>query len=52
MKAEKSKNLLKNLSSEKIRWTESSEGFKSQIAEMTGNVLLSSAFLAYCGFFD
>ena len=51
-KVVKSRNLLKNLSSEKNRWQESSDGFVDQLSKMTGNVILSSAFLAYCGFFD
>ena len=51
-KVEKSRKLLLNLSSEKNRWSETSEGFSDQLAQMTGDVLLSSAFLTYCGFFD
>ena len=48
----KSKNLLNNLSAEKNRWQKSSDGFVDQLSKMTGNVILCSAFLAYCGFFD
>lgn len=51
-KVEKSKKLLVNLSSEKKRWTASSEGFTDQLAQMTGDVMISAAFLTYCGFFD
>jgi dynein heavy chain 1 len=51
-KVRKSKNLLGNLSSEKVRWSESSQGFSNQLASMTGDVLLCAAFLAYGGFFD
>ncbi len=51
-KVNRSKNLLDNLSSEKTRWEETSQSFKSQIASMLGDVFLSSAFLAYIGFFD
>ena len=51
-KVDRSKKLLINLSSEKLRWTESSQGFVNQLGCMIGDVLLSSAFLAYCGFFD
>ncbi len=51
-KVEKSKNLLNNLGSEKKRWTETSLGFKDQLSTMTGDVMISSSFLAYCGFFD
>jgi dynein heavy chain 1 len=51
-KVEKSKQLLGNLSSEKVRWTETSQNYANLIASMTGDVLISAAFLAYCGFFD
>ena len=51
-KVEKSKKLLENLSSEKNRWTDSSNGFTDQLASMTGDVIICSAFLTYCGFFD
>ena len=51
-KVDKSKKLLFNLSSEKNRWTISSEGFSDQLAQMTGDVMISAAFLSYCGFFD
>jgi len=48
----RSKNLLNNLSSEKYRWEGTSKNFKVQIASVLGDVFLSSAFLAYIGFFD
>ena len=51
-RVEVSKNLFSNLSSEKNRWTKSSQEFKRKMQQMTGNVLLCAAFLAYCGFFD
>ena len=51
-KVETSKKLLVNLSSEKERWTETSNNFSQQLSDMTGDVILSAAFLAYCGFFD
>jgi dynein heavy chain 1 len=51
-KVMRSKNLLMNLSSEKYRWEDTSKNFKSQLATMLGDVFLSSAFLAYIGFFD
>lgn len=51
-KVGRSKNLLMNLSSEKYRWEDTSKNFKSQLASMLGDVFLSSAFLAYIGFFD
>ena len=52
VKVAKSKKLLENLSSEKNRWTLSSEGFADQLAQMTGDVMVSAAFLTYSGFFD
>jgi dynein heavy chain 1 len=51
-KVERSKNLIANLSSEKLRWQQASQDFQSQIATMVGDVLISGAFLAYVGFFD
>ena len=51
-KVQRSKQLLTNLSSEKHRWTESSQGFADQLSSMTGDVIICAAFLAYCGFFD
>jgi dynein heavy chain 1 len=51
-KVSRSKNLLNNLSSEKYRWEDTSKNFKVQIASVLGDVFLSSAFLAYIGFFD
>ena len=46
---ERSKALLTSLSSEKERWETGSETFKSQMATITGDVLLTSAFMAYGG---
>lgn len=51
-KVERSKALIYNLSSEKLRWQQASQDFQSQIATMVGDVMLSGAFLAYVGFFD
>jgi dynein heavy chain 1 len=51
-KVSRSKNLLNNLSSEKYRWEDTSKNFKVQLAAVLGDVFLSSAFLAYIGFFD
>jgi dynein heavy chain 1 len=48
----RSQNLLDNLSTEKVRWEESSKGFSEQMKTMTGDALLGAAFLAYIGFFD
>ena len=52
VKVQRSKNLLVNLGSEKLRWTASSQGFVDQLSCMTGDVLICAAFLGYCGFFD
>ena len=45
-------SLLKSLGIERDRWQETSEGFKSQMATLVGDVFLSSAFLSYAGYFD
>ena len=41
--------LLKSLDGEKQRWEAGSETFKSQMSTIIGDVLLSSAFMAYAG---
>eukprot|EP00105_Crassostrea_gigas_P045649 XP_019929797.1 PREDICTED: cytoplasmic dynein 1 heavy chain 1 isoform X11 [Crassostrea gigas] len=51
-KVERSIALLKSLDDEKQRWESSSETFKSQMSTIVGDVLLSSAFMAYAGYFD
>ena len=51
-KVTRSQNLFKNLSAERGRWQESSEGFREQLANLVGDVLLSAGFLTYIGFFD
>jgi dynein heavy chain 1 len=51
-KVDRSIALLHSLSSEKERWEQSSETFKQQMQTIAGDVLLSSAFLAYAGYFD
>lgn len=48
----RSENLLTNLSSEKIRWDQTSKGFAEQMKTMTGDTLIAAAFLGYIGFFD
>ena len=45
-------SLLKSLGIEQERWQETSEGFKSQMSTLVGDVFLSSAFLSYAGYFD
>ena len=51
-KVDRSMSLLKSLGIEKDRWQETSESFKSQMSTLVGDVFLSSAFLAYAGYFD
>ncbi|KFM80266.1 Dynein heavy chain, cytoplasmic, partial [Stegodyphus mimosarum] len=51
-KVDRSIALLKSLSSERKRWEATSETFKNQMATIAGDVLLSSAFLAYAGYYD
>ncbi len=51
-KVDRSMSLLKSLGIEKERWQTTSEGFKSQMDTLVGDVFLSSAFLAYAGYFD
>ncbi|RKP34413.1 dynein heavy chain and region D6 of dynein motor-domain-containing protein [Dimargaris cristalligena] len=51
-KVDRSVTLLASLSSEKERWEAASETFEVQMGTIVGDVLLSSAFLAYGGYFD
>ncbi|KAL1461001.1 hypothetical protein WDU94_012934, partial [Cyamophila willieti] len=51
-KVERSMALLKSLGIERDRWEATSETFRSQMATIIGDVLLSSAYLAYAGYFD
>jgi dynein heavy chain 1 len=44
--------LLKSLGIERERWEATSVTFRSQMSTIIGDVLLSSAFLAYAGYFD
>ena len=39
------------LASEKVRWAESVENYKSQGVTLCGDVLLISAFVSYVGYF-
>lgn len=51
-KVDRSRALLRSLAIESERWKATSETFKSQMSSIIGDVLLSSAFLAYAGYFD
>eukprot|EP00830_Metopus_es_P014557 TRINITY_DN3901_c0_g1_i1.p1 TRINITY_DN3901_c0_g1~~TRINITY_DN3901_c0_g1_i1.p1 ORF type:complete len:1012 (-),score=209.87 TRINITY_DN3901_c0_g1_i1:2492-5527(-) len=51
-KVSRSKQLIKNLSSERTRWDASSQGFKDQMGTLIGDCLIASAFMTYIGFFD
>ncbi|GAB6020623.1 Dynein heavy chain, cytoplasmic [Chamberlinius hualienensis] len=51
-KVDRSMALLESLGSERKRWEAGSETFRNQMATIVGDVLLSSAFLAYAGYFD
>ena len=49
---ERSVDLLKSLGNERERWEESSDMFKNQMSTIIGDVLLSTAFMAYAGYYD
>ena len=49
---ERSKALLSSLGDERERWDAGSETFRAQMTTITGDVLLTSAFMAYGGYFD
>ncbi|KAJ9597996.1 hypothetical protein L9F63_026898, partial [Diploptera punctata] len=51
-KVDRSIALLKSLGIERDRWEATSVTFRSQMSTIIGDVLLSSAFLAYAGYFD
>lgn len=51
-KVDRSVQLIKNLSSERVRWDESSQNFVNQMSCLVGDCLYASAFLTYIGFFD
>ena len=43
---------MSSLAEEQERWKSGSEIFKSQMSTIVGDVLLTSAFIAYAGYFD
>ena len=49
VQVERSKALLTSLGDEKERWETGSQTFKSQMSTISGDVLLTSAFMAYGG---
>ncbi|XP_034944602.1 dynein heavy chain, cytoplasmic isoform X1 [Chelonus insularis] len=51
-KVDRSIALIKSLVIERERWEATSDTFRSQMSTIIGDVLLSSAFLAYAGYFD
>lgn len=51
-KVDRSTSLLQSLSEERGRWEFQSKNFETQMSTVIGDVLLSSSFLAYIGFFD
>ena len=51
-KVDRSIALIKSLVIERTRWEATSETFRSQMSTIIGDVLLSSAFIAYGGYFD
>ncbi|KIW34320.1 uncharacterized protein PV07_01105 [Cladophialophora immunda] len=51
-KVDRSLRLLDSLSSERVRWEAASKSFETQIQTLVGDVVISSAFLAYGGLYD
>jgi dynein heavy chain 1 len=52
VKCSRSESLLSGLATEQDRWAVDCEGFKEQIRTVTGDALLSAAFVAYIGYFN
>ncbi len=44
--------LIDGLAGERVRWTEASKQFESQINRLIGDVLIATGFLSYCGPFN
>eukprot|EP00923_Selenidium_pygospionis_P010873 GHVN01019032.1.p1 GENE.GHVN01019032.1~~GHVN01019032.1.p1 ORF type:complete len:2863 (-),score=448.94 GHVN01019032.1:301-8082(-) len=51
-KVQRSQDLLANLQSEKIRWSDTCEKSREAIFSLTGDSLLAGAFSTYMGFFE
>ncbi|CAM9594499.1 unnamed protein product [Lampetra planeri] len=51
-KVSRSTALLRSLAAEQERWEQTSQTFRTQMSTITGDCLLSSAFMAYAGYFD
>lgn len=51
-KVDRSIQLLSSLRAENERWRNRCDGFSQQMETLVGDVVLSSAFLAYSGYFD
>lgn len=51
-KMDTAKSLIDGLSGERVRWTEQSAQFKSEIERLVGDVLLLTGFLSYTGPFN
>lgn len=49
---DRSKALLGSLATERERWNAGSEAFRNQMSTISGDVLLTAAFMAYGGYFD
>lgn len=51
-KVDRSMTLISSLSSEQERWDAGSKTFEAEMSTLVGDVLLSSGFIAYAGYFD
>ena len=51
-KVQRSISILDNLKDEQVRWKEAKDQFSVEMKTLVGNVLISSAFLSYCGILD